>query len=77
MPDNRFKYVKAPGVLNVSRLRTDGFYPGDERLSQGPVAVFECMQEIACNPCEEACRKGHIRIGEEITRLPQTSEGCD
>ena len=36
-----------------------------------PYVVIECPQEIPCNPCETACPKGAIRVGEPITRLPE------
>ena len=29
--------------------------PSEERLNKGPVAITECFQEIACNPCVAAC----------------------
>ena len=32
--------------------------------------MIECTQNIPCNPCQEACRFGCIRIGEKITSLP-------
>ena len=74
--DNRFKYVKAPGVPDFEKLRADGLYPTDERIAQGPIAVFECLQEIPCNPCQEACRQGHIHIGTSITDYPIVNESC-
>ena len=32
--------------------------------------MIECTQNIPCNPCQDACPKGCIRIGEKITSLP-------
>lgn len=62
-------------------LLKDGFFdpeeleklpgvPSKERLAQGPVVVIECAQEIPCNPCEQACHKKAIQIGDSIINLP-------
>jgi len=77
MPEERFKYLKGPGIVDVDKLRADGLYPSEERLAQGPAAVFECAEEIPCNPCETACAKGCIRIGADITSMPRLDERCN
>jgi len=55
-------------------------YPSDTRLAKGPVAVIECTQEIPCNPCESACARHAITVGDPITSLPRLDEdkcnGC-
>ena len=70
--------VKYSGVLSVEELSS--VLPSDERLARGPVAVFECVQEIPCNPCEKACPFGAVEVGEDITALPRLDEklciGC-
>jgi len=43
--------------------------------------VIECTQNIPCNPCQDACPKHCIKIGENITALPMidadnTCTGC-
>ena len=76
MDETLFKYVLEPGVLDVRRMQEDGIYPSEERLSRGPIAVFECAQQIPCNPCETACGQGYVEIGEDITRLPVVDERC-
>ncbi len=42
---------------------------------KGPRAVIECPQEIPCNPCEAACPRHAITIGEPITNIPALDEG--
>lgn len=65
-------------------------YLADEELSAFPSAhvriagvhpVIECTQNIPCNPCQDACKLGCIRVGEHITALPvldeaKTCVGC-
>ena len=40
----------------------EAIYPPDERMAKGPVAIVECFQEIPCNPCVKACRRGAITM---------------
>jgi len=53
--------------------------PSPERLAQGPVALFECMQQIPCNPCADACPRGAITV-KEINDCPSVDSklcnGC-
>ena len=42
-----------------------------ERALEGPVAVVDCREEIPCNPCEDACKKGAIVVGKDICALPR------
>ncbi|MDO4288791.1 MAG: FAD-dependent oxidoreductase [Eubacterium sp.] len=44
-------------------------YPGVTRRV-GVHPVMECTQNIPCNPCQDACPKGCIAIGDRITALP-------
>jgi Fe-S-cluster-containing hydrogenase component 2 len=65
------------GFLTVEQLANAGVLPSEERLAKGPVAVIECLEGIPCNPCETACVKKCIYIGEDITNLPVfDSEKC-
>lgn len=42
------------------------------------VAVVDCRQKIPCNPCETVCKKGAIRVGEDICAPPLSDpEACD
>ncbi len=45
--------------------------PDEERLKQGPVAIFECLQEIPCDPCADACQFGAVLAFQDINDLPQ------
>lgn len=48
-----------------------GCYPGARGYQgTGVHPVIECTQNIPCNPCQEACPKGCIAVGEHITALP-------
>lgn len=57
-----------PGMEEIRRLNG---WPSPERFARGPVAIVECVQEIPCNPCEEACPAGAIRVGDPITNVPR------
>ncbi len=74
------KGILACGVASRSELAVCRGWPSAERLAKGPVAVIECIQEIPCNPCETACPKGAITVGNPITNCPQLHEesciGC-
>lgn len=62
--------LEKDGVLSPEELAKLPGMPSEERLEQRAVAVIECAQEIPCDPCEEACPVGAIRVGEPITNLP-------
>jgi Fe-S-cluster-containing hydrogenase component 2 len=53
--------------------------PTLERLKKRGVALIECLQEVPCNPCEAACRRGAIKL-KSLTSLPELDEeictGC-
>lgn len=42
--------------------------------------ILDCDEEIPCNPCEEACRRGAIAVGDNINAVPSVDEercnGC-
>lgn len=68
------------GVPSMAELLSCPGRPGEERMKRGPVAVIECVQEIPCNPCQAACPKKAITVGENITNCPRLDEqlcvGC-
>ncbi len=70
MPEHR-----RTGVLSEEDLK--GAIPPRDRLLRGPCAAIECVEEIPCNPCEEACPVGAISVGDPITNPPKVDfERC-
>ncbi len=52
--------------------------PLPERLARGPVAMTECFQNIACNPCTQACPRKAISMQPDINALPHVdAEACN
>ena len=82
-PKNRGKLVeKTDEGIDVSmNLLKKGFvaeeeierFPGVTK-QKGIHPVIECTQNIPCNPCQDACKMGCIRIGKNITSLPAIDE---
>ena len=69
--------ISVTGIPSPEELAACPGIPSQERMKKGRVAVIECVQQIPCNPCEEACKFGAIRVGEQITALPVLdSEKC-
>ena len=63
--------------LSLSLLQK-GFV-SDEEIKAFPAAyyqaagvhpVIECTQNIPCDPCQDACKKGCIQVGANIVKLP-------
>jgi hypothetical protein len=86
-PKNRGRDVRLTeeGCPVSQSLLTHGFLSDDEVLAypgvnvtSGVHAVIECTQNIPCNPCQDACAKGCISIGSNITSLPVVlpEKGC-
>lgn len=71
--------IESLGYTTLEELKRSGRYPSSERLSRGPVAVLECLQEIPCDPCGSACPAGAIKVP-NLTGLPVLDEtlcaGC-
>lgn len=78
-PENRGKKIEKTdeGIDISTNLLTKGFV-SDEEIERFPGVthrvgvhpVMECTQNIPCNPCQDACPKGCISIGKNITYLP-------
>lgn len=78
-PKNRGKLVikTEEGIDTSMSLLEKGFVAEDEierypgvTHTVGIHPVMECTQNIPCNPCQDACAKGCISIGSNITSLP-------
>ncbi|MDR2665449.1 MAG: FAD-dependent oxidoreductase [Oscillospiraceae bacterium] len=86
-PKNRGKvFVKTDEGYDISdSLLRNGYladgeatkYPGVKSVA-GIHPVIECTQNIPCNPCQDACPKGCIKVGTNIVSLPAVDEkaGC-
>lgn len=63
-------------------LLTNGFiaehelaaFPAASTQISGIHPVIECTQNIPCNPCQDACKVGCIRVGQNITAIPGVDE---
>jgi thioredoxin reductase/Pyruvate/2-oxoacid:ferredoxin oxidoreductase delta subunit len=58
------------GYLDESEIEA---YPGVTHRP-GLHPVIECTQNIPCNPCQDACARGCIKIGTDIVALPCIDE---
>ncbi len=82
-PGNKGKKIDKTeeGIPVSENLLAKGFVADDE-ISRFPGfvhkagvhPVIECTQNIPCNPCQDACNKGCIKVGEHITTLPAVEE---
>lgn len=82
-PKNRGKKIEKTeeGIPVSENLLEKGFVAEDEierypgvTFKKGIHPVMECTQNIPCNPCQDACPRGCIKIGENITSLPAVDE---
>lgn len=78
-PENRGKMItKTEEGIEVSASLLRNGYVAEEEIERFPGVVctkgihpvMECTQNIPCNPCQDACPKGCISIGENMTSLP-------
>jgi len=44
--------------------------PPDARFNAGAVAIVECFQEIPCDPCVKACKRGAVSMPGDVNGLP-------
>lgn len=78
-PKNRGKCIeKTEEGIEISTSLLRNGYIGEDEIERFPGVtkqkgihpVIECTQNIPCNPCQDACPKHCIKIGEKITSLP-------
>ncbi len=76
----RLNSYQRTGVLNKAELKRRGLIPSLERLRTGPVVIVECIENIPCNPCADACPRQAITIEGGLTERPQVDfnrcNGC-
>ncbi len=56
------------GILRDEELNRH--LPPPARLAAGPVVVIECVENIPCNPCVQACPRDAIIIEGDINNTP-------
>jgi len=83
-PSNRGKMIeKTDEGIEISTSLLKKGYVADDEIERFPGVthkigvhpVMECTQNIPCNPCQDACKKGCISIGANITSLPVVVDG--
>ena len=63
------------GVASLEMI--EKILPGKERQEKGAFALFECFEEIPCNPCYTSCKVGAVEPLEDINDLPKVDyEKC-
>ena len=84
-PKNRGKAIeKTEEGIDISENLLRHGYVADDEIERYPGVthkvgihpVIECTQNIPCNPCQDACKKGCISIGSNITSLPIVVENA-
>ena len=70
--------LEKTGIPSAEQI--EEIFPSEERLSKGPVAVFECYESIPCNPCAMSCPQGAVLPFADLNDLPMLNEskcnGC-
>lgn len=55
----------------ITPEQVDACLPPEERRRKGPYPVFECFQNIPCNPCATVCDQGVVEEFEDINDQPR------
>ena len=85
-PKNRGKAIaRTEEGIEISESLLQNGYVADDEIARFPGVthkagvhpVMECTQNIPCNPCQDACPRGCISIGENITSLPLVVDGAE
>ncbi len=68
--------LKQTGIPTSEQV--ESVFPSYKRLNKGAAAVIECFQNIPCNPCFTACKRGAMKKFEDICDLPNIDhEKCN
>ena len=59
-------------ILKELEAKVQAILPSEERRKKGPYALFECFQNIPCNPCYTACKFNAVKPLTTITDTPET-----
>lgn len=65
------KNLLAHGYVTQEELTN---FPSYSYKKAGVHPVIECTQNIPCNPCQDSCKVGCIKIGADITKIPVIDE---
>ena len=85
-PQNRGKLQeKTEEGIGISMNLLKKGYVSDDEIDRFPGVirkagvhpVMECTQNIPCNPCQDACPRHCIKIGERMTSLPAVDESAE
>lgn len=64
------------GLVTVKMV--EKILPSEKRRKEKPYAIFECFQEIPCNPCYTSCKIGAVEPFEDINNIPRINhEKCN
>lgn len=58
------------GYLSDDEIENYPGVPSGEVRDQGVVPIIECTQNIPCDPCQDVCPKGCIKVNGAITSIP-------
>ncbi|PWM23214.1 MAG: (2Fe-2S)-binding protein [Oscillospiraceae bacterium] len=58
-------------MLQQLERRAMACLPDEARRRRGPYAVFECFQQIPCNPCRTSCPFGAVLPMADLCETPQ------
>lgn len=76
----KIRHYEKTGILTNADLAKLHLLPSNQRCQKGPVVIVECVQEIPCDPCADACPKKAITIEGNITNIPKVNfdlcNGC-
>lgn len=60
MPGLEEQKTLESGFITLEDLRRHGNIPPDEVLKSRAVPIFDCIEEIPCTPCRDACPTGAV-----------------